>query len=130
MGEPRFPLPVKSLPRARYNILADSRVLHPETRRPVTLEILEALFRVSLIQQEMTGDRFIEIPEPVWDAYRPWCPMPLHRARRLERTLNTPAHLYCKNESVSPVGSHRPERGAGVIVDPFPQPGGLVPPGV
>ncbi len=113
MNEVRFLLQQNELPKAWYNILADSPVppapvLHPGTRQPVTPDFLAALFPMSLIQQEMASDRFIEIPEPVRQAYRLWRPTPLHRARRLEAALDTPAHIYYKNESVSPVGSHKP----------------------
>jgi tryptophan synthase beta chain len=109
----RFLLPEKELPRAWYNILADSPVppapvLHPGTFEPVTPEFLSALFPMSLIQQEMAAERYIEIPEPVREVYRLWRPTPLVRARRLEKALDTPAHIYYKHEGVSPVGSHKP----------------------
>jgi tryptophan synthase beta chain len=113
MSEVRFLLPEKELPRAWYNILADSPVppapvLHPGTFEPVTPEFLSALFPMSLIQQEMAAERYIEIPEPVREVYRLWRPTPLVRARRLEKALDTPAHIYYKHEGVSPVGSHKP----------------------
>jgi tryptophan synthase beta chain len=113
MDETRFLLPEKDLPKAWYNILADSPVppapvLHPATRQPVTSDFLEVLFPMALIQQEMATQRYIEIPEPVRDIYRLWRPTPLVRARRLEKALDTPAHIYYKNEAVSPVGSHKP----------------------
>ncbi|OGO09148.1 MAG: TrpB-like pyridoxal-phosphate dependent enzyme [Chloroflexi bacterium RBG_13_66_10] len=113
MNEVRFLLPEKDLPQAWYNVLADSPVppapvLHPGTRQPVTPEFLSALFPMSLIQQEMATERYIEIPEPVREVYRLWRPTPLLRARRLEKALDTPAHIYYKHEGVSPVGSHKP----------------------
>jgi tryptophan synthase beta chain len=106
-------LPEKELPRAWYNLLADSPVppapvLHPGTFEPVTPDFLSALFPMSLIQQEMAAERYIEIPEPVREVYRLWRPTPLLRARRLEKALDTPAHIYYKHEGVSPVGSHKP----------------------
>jgi tryptophan synthase beta chain len=113
MSEVRFMLPEKELPRAWYNLLADSPVppapvLHPGTFEPVTPDFLSALFPMSLIQQEMAAERYIEIPEPVREVYRLWRPTPLLRARRLEKALDTPAHIYYKHEGVSPVGSHKP----------------------
>jgi len=113
MSEVRFLLPEKELPKAWYNILADSPVppapvLHPGTFEPVTPDFLSVLFPMSLIQQEMAAERYIEIPEPVREVYRLWRPTPLVRARRLEKALDTPAHIYYKHEGVSPVGSHKP----------------------
>jgi tryptophan synthase beta chain len=113
MNEVRFLLAERDLPRAWYNILADSPVppapvLHPATREPVTPEFLAALFPMPLILQEVSTERFIEIPERVRDVYRLWRPTPLLRARRLEKALDTPAHIYYKHEGVSPVGSHKP----------------------
>ncbi|MEW6568516.1 MAG: TrpB-like pyridoxal phosphate-dependent enzyme [Chloroflexota bacterium] len=113
MEATKFLLSVKDLPQAWYNILADSPlppapVLHPVTRQPVTPDFLEPLFPMALIEQEVSRQRFIEIPEPVRQVYRLWRPTPLLRARRLERQLDTPAHIYYKYEGVSPVGSHKP----------------------
>jgi tryptophan synthase beta chain len=113
MSDVRFLLPEKELPKAWYNILADSPVppapvLHPGTFEPVTPDFLSVLFPMSLIQQEMAAERYIEIPEPVREVYRLWRPTPLVRARRLEKVLDTPAHIYYKHEGVSPVGSHKP----------------------
>ncbi len=101
------------IPRAWYNINADlpvppQPVLHPQTKEPVTPDFLSVLFPMSLILQEISTDRWIEIPEPVRDIYRLWRPTPLFRARRLEQALDTPAHIYYKYEGVSPVGSHKP----------------------
>jgi tryptophan synthase beta chain len=101
------------LPKAWYNINADlpvppQPVLHPGTMAPVTPDFLGVLFPMSLILQEISPDRWIEIPEPVRDIYKLWRPTPMFRAVRLEKALDTPAHIYYKYEGVSPVGSHKP----------------------
>lgn len=101
------------LPKAWYNINADMPVplppvLNPQTMEPVTPDFLNVLFPMNLIGQEVSPDRWIEIPEPVRDVYKLWRPTPLMRARRLELALETPAHIYYKYEGVSPVGSHKP----------------------
>ena len=101
------------LPKAWYNIVADlptppPAVLHPGTQQPIGPADLEPLFPMSLIEQEVSAVREIEIPEPVRDVYRQWRPSPLYRARRLERALDTPARIYYKYEGVSPSGSHKP----------------------
>jgi tryptophan synthase beta chain len=101
------------LPRDWYNIVADlprppEPVLHPGTLQPVGPQDLEPLFPTVLIQQEVSAERSIEIPEPVRDVYRQWRPSPLYRARRLERALDTPAKIFYKYEGVSPAGSHKP----------------------
>lgn len=101
------------IPRDWYNILADlprgpEPVLHPGTLQPIGPSDLEPLFPMALIAQEVTTERHIEIPGPVRDVYRQWRPTPLYRARRLERALDTPAHIYYKYEGVSPAGSHKP----------------------
>ena len=82
--------------------------LHPGTLEPVGPEDLAAIFPISLIMQEVSPEPEIEIPEPVREAYKLWRPTPLHRARRLERELDTPAHIYYKYEGTSPAGSHKP----------------------
>jgi len=109
----KFLLNESDLPRYWYNILADSPVapapvLHPQTKEPVTPDFLSVLFPMDLILQEVSTERFIEIPEEVREIYRLWRPTPLVRARRLEKLLDTPAHIYYKNEGVSPAGSHKP----------------------
>ncbi len=109
----RFLLSETDLPKAWYNVMADSPlpptpVLHPATLEPVTPDFLSVLFPMELILQEISTDRYIDIPEPVQEIYRLYRPTPLHRARRLELALGTPAHIYYKNESVSPAGSHKP----------------------
>ena len=101
------------LPRSWYNIVADlpqppAPVLHPATGAPAGPEDLASLFPPSLIAQEVTTERDVEIPGPVHDVYRLWRPTPLYRARRLERVLDTPARIYYKYEGVSPTGSHKP----------------------
>jgi tryptophan synthase beta chain len=114
MSEPaRYMLDQSDLPTAWYNILADmptppTPVLHPGTKEPVTPDFLSALFPMPLIEQEMSSDRFIDIPDDVREIYKLWRPTPLHRARRLERALDTPAHIYFKYEGGSPTGSHKP----------------------
>ena len=114
MGEQyKYVLDESRVPRAWYNISADfptapTPVLHPGTREPVTPEFLSVLFPMSIIGQEVSAERWIEIPEAVRDVYKLWRPTPLFRARRLEKALDTPAHIYYKYEGVSPVGSHKP----------------------
>ena len=109
----RFILNDTDLPKSWYNIQADSPlaptpVLHPGTMEPVTPEFLSVLFPMELIMQEISTERFIEIPEEVREIYKLYRPTPLLRARRLEKALGTPAHIYYKNEGVSPAGSHKP----------------------
>ena len=109
----KYVLDESKLPKAWYNIAADmpvppTPVLHPGTKEPVTPDFLSVLFPMSIIMQEISQERYIEIPEPVREVYKLWRPTPLIRARRLELALNTPAHIYYKNEGVSPVGSHKP----------------------
>ena len=101
------------LPRAWYNITADmpepmAPVLHPVTRKPVTADDLAPLFPRAVIEQEVSSERYIDIPEPVRRVYRQWRPSPHYRARRLEQALSTPARIYYKYEGVSPAGSHKP----------------------
>ena len=109
----RFLLNESDLPKTWYNINADSPVpptpvLHPATKEPITPDFLSVLFPMELIMQEISTDRFIDIPEEVREIYKLYRPTPLVRALRLEKALGTPAHIYFKNESVSPVGSHKP----------------------
>ena len=109
----RFLLNESDLPKQWYNILADSprppaAVLNPQTLEPVTPEFMSVIFPMNLIMQEMSSERYIDIPEEVREIYKLWRPTPLIRARRLEKALGTPAHIYFKNESVSPSGSHKP----------------------
>ncbi|GAP14080.1 pyridoxal-phosphate dependent TrpB-like enzyme [Longilinea arvoryzae] len=108
----RFLLNDTDLPRAWYNINADSPVapapvLNPATKEPVTPDDLAVLFPMNIIEQEVATDRYIDIPEEVREIYKLWRPTPLMRARRLEKALGTPAHIYYKYEGVSPSGSHK-----------------------
>jgi tryptophan synthase beta chain len=108
----KFILEESEIPRAWYNINADmpvspGPVLHPVTKEPVTPDFLAALFPMRFIQEAVSGERFIEIPAPVRQLYSLYRPSPLFRARRLEKALDTPAHIYYKYEGVSPVGSHK-----------------------
>ncbi len=109
----KFVLDESSIPRAWYNIAADlpmppSPPLHPGTGQPIGPADLAPLFPMALIGQEVSADRDIEIPDQVRDAYRLYRPSPLFRAHRLERVLDTPAHIYYKYEGGSPAGSHKP----------------------
>jgi tryptophan synthase beta chain len=109
----RFILNETDLPKSWYNVMADSPVpptpvLHPGTKEPVTPDFLSVLFPMELILQEISTERYIDIPQEVQEIYKLYRPTPLVRARRLEKMLDTPAHIYFKNESVSPVGSHKP----------------------
>lgn len=109
----KFVLPEKHMPDAWYNINPDmpvdpGPVLHPQTMEPVTPEFLSVLFPMRFIQEAVSMERYIDIPGPVMDVYRLWRPSPLFRAHRLEKALDTPAHIYYKYEGVSPVGSHKP----------------------
>lgn len=109
----KYLLDESRIPRTWYNIAADlpvplPPVLHPGTMKPVGPDDLAPLFPMSLIAQEVSTEREIEIPEPVREVYRLWRTTPLYRARRLERALDTPARIYYKYEGVSPAGSHKP----------------------
>jgi len=111
--EIQYTLSVKELPTHWYNLLADfpepvPPPLHPATKQPVTPDMLTAVFPENLIEQEMSRERWIEIPDLVRQVYMLYRPTPLYRARRLERALQTPAHIYFKYEGVSPAGSHKP----------------------
>jgi tryptophan synthase beta chain len=113
MESVKYLLPEDRIPRAWYNIVPDlptplAPVLHPGTLKPVGPDDLAPLFPMSLIMQEVSADREIEIPDPVRQVYAQWRPTPLYRARRLEKALDTPARIYYKYEGVSPAGSHKP----------------------
>lgn len=108
-----YTLPQDQLPTHWYNLNADFSEpmpppLHPATKQPVTVQDMLAIFPENIIEQEMSTERHIEIPDAVRQRYALWRPTPLIRAVRLEQALNTPAHIYFKNESVSPAGSHKP----------------------
>lgn len=106
-------LPESEIPHAWYNIVADMQnkpmdILNPATKQPLSVDELSQLFAREVAKQELnTTDKWIEIPEQVRDLYKVWRPTPLVRAYGLEKALDTPAHIYFKNESVSPIGSHK-----------------------
>ncbi len=113
MPETKITLSEKEIPRKWYNIMADMPTrpkppLHPVTRGPVGPQDLTPIFPMALIEQEVSTQRWIDIPEEVLDIYTLWRPAPLFRARRLEKMLGTPARIYYKYEGVSPAGSHKP----------------------
>ena len=113
MESKKFLLQEKDIPTAWYNIVADMKnkplpPLNPKTKEPLKPEDLYPLFAKGLVEQEVNQtDAWIEIPEEVRDMYKIWRPTPLVRAYGLEKAIDTPAHIYFKNESVSPVGSHK-----------------------
>ncbi len=101
------------LPSQWYNIIPDmpgplAPVINPQTFKPVTPDDLAPIFPMAIIEQEVSSERWIDIPEAVRDIYRLWRPSPLFRAHRLEQALGTPARIYYKYEGVSPAGSHKP----------------------
>src|SRR5450631_2246126 len=109
----KFLLGEREIPTHWVNLMADlpgeaPPPLHPGTKQPAGPDDLSPLFPMALILQEVSTEPLVEIPEPVRDAYKLWRPTPLYRARRLERALDTPAHIYYKYEGVSPAGSHKP----------------------
>jgi tryptophan synthase beta chain len=113
MKRTKILLPEEELPRQWYNIAADmprplKPPLHPGTQQPVGPEDLGAIFPTALIEQEVSTERWIDIPEEVLEIYALWRPSPLYRAHRLEEALGTPARIYYKYEGVSPTGSHKP----------------------
>jgi tryptophan synthase beta chain len=109
----KYLLDETQMPRAWYNIQADLHtpapaVLHPGTGQPIGPADLAPLFPMEIIRQEVSQERYIDIPAEVQEVYRLWRPSPLYRAHRLERALDTPARIFYKYEGVSPVGSHKP----------------------
>ena len=101
------------IPREWYNVLADMPTpmhppLHPGTGKPITPQDMAAIFPMNLIEQEMSAERFIRIPDEVLEKYLLWRPTPLCRARNFEKLLKAPVKIYYKNEGVSPPGSHKP----------------------
>ncbi len=108
----KFLLNEKDMPRQWYNLVADLPKPPPPPLgpdgKPVTPEMLSAVFPMNLIEQEMSTKRWIDIPDGILDMLVRWRPTPLHRAVNLEKALGTPARIYFKNESVSPAGSHKP----------------------
>ena len=113
MRQKKYTLPESEIPTQWYNIQADMKVkpqpmLNPATKKPVTVEELSQIFSVECSRQELnTTDAWIDIPEVVREYYSYYRPSPLVRAYGLEKALDTPAHIYFKNESVSPIGSHK-----------------------
>lgn len=113
MRETKIVLPERDIPKQWYNIMADmpnppKPPLHPGTKQPAGPDDLSAIFPMALIEQEVSTERWIDIPEAILDIYRLWRPSPLYRAHRLEEALGTPAKIYYKYEGVSPAGSHKP----------------------
>lgn len=113
MRAKKYVLTEKEMPRRWYNIMADMPTpmeppLHPGTGQPCGPEDLAPIFPMNLIEQEVSTERWIDIPEEVLDKYAIWRPSPLFRAQSLEEALGTPAKIYFKNEGVSPAGSHKP----------------------
>ncbi|MBC8443564.1 MAG: TrpB-like pyridoxal phosphate-dependent enzyme [Deltaproteobacteria bacterium] len=113
MDAKKIILPESEIPRQWYNIAADmptpiEPALHPGTGQPAGPDDFAPLFPMPLILQEVSQERFIDIPEPVLEKYLLWRPTPLYRATALEKALDTPAKIYFKNEGVSPAGSHKP----------------------
>ncbi len=109
----KYTLDEDEMPTTWYNLVADlpsppPPALHPGTLQPAGPEDFAPLFPMDLIMQEVTQDRYVEIPGGVLDVYRQWRPSPLFRAHRLEEALGTPARIYYKYEGVSPAGSHKP----------------------
>ncbi len=109
----RYTLSDEEMPTAWYNIVPDLPApppppLHPGTHEPIGPDDLAPLFPMDLIMQEVSQDQYVDIPGEVLDVYRLWRATPLHRARRLEKALGTPAKIYYKYEGVSPAGSHKP----------------------
>jgi tryptophan synthase beta chain len=112
MTDTKITLPESEIPTHFYNIQADLPTplpppLHPVTKEPIGPDLLAPIFPMSLIMQEVSRERLIEIPDEVRDIYRLYRPSPLFRARALEEALDTPARIYYKSEHVSPVGSHK-----------------------
>src|SRR5881392_2190549 len=117
MGERvQFNLGQDEIPSAWFNLMPSMvqagmqplPPIHPATHEPIGPDLLAPLFPESLILQEVSTERWIDIPGPVIDVYRLWRPTPLYRAIRLEQALQTPAHIYFKYEGTSPAGSHKP----------------------
>ncbi|WP_440953627.1 TrpB-like pyridoxal phosphate-dependent enzyme [Methanococcoides sp. FTZ1] len=113
MEQTKILLDENEMPKKWYNILPDMPTplappLNPETKEPLNPEDLAPLFPMELIKQEMSTERYIDIPEEVLEIYKLWRPAPLFRAHRLEKLLDTPAKIYYKYEGVSPAGSHKP----------------------
>ncbi len=112
MADIRFDIPQSEIPTQWYNVQADlprpmPPLLHPGTKQPPTPDDLTPLFPMALIMQEVSKERYIDVPDEVREIYKLWRPTPLMRARRLEKALDTTAHIYYKYEGASPSGSHK-----------------------
>ncbi|MBM3255387.1 MAG: TrpB-like pyridoxal phosphate-dependent enzyme, partial [Candidatus Omnitrophica bacterium] len=112
MKDLKILLSEKEIPQSWYNVVADLPFrlpppINPADGKPLEKDALRAIFPLSLIEQEMSQSRWIDVPQPVRDIYRLWRPTPLRRAKRLEKYLKTKARIYYKDESVSPTGSHK-----------------------
>jgi tryptophan synthase beta chain len=112
MEQTKIILDENEMPKQWYNVLPDlsspiEPPLDPRTWEPISPDALEPIFAKALIKQEMSSERFIDIPEEILEIYRLWRPSPLYRANRLEKLLKTPAKIYYKQEGVSPAGSHK-----------------------
>ena len=113
MEQTKYLLDEKAIPESWYNLVPDlpfqlEPPLNPATMEPVGPEAFAPIFPQAIIEQEVTQDSYVPIPEEVREIYSLWRPTPLFRARRLEKALDTPAHIYYKYEGVSPPGSHKP----------------------
>jgi tryptophan synthase beta chain len=113
MEKSKFILDEKDMPTRWYNIQADlpeplPPYLHPMTKQPLGPADLAPLFPMELIKQEVSQERYIDIPEEVQEVYHLWRPTIMHRAHHLEKALDTPAKIYYKYEGTSPPGSHKP----------------------
>jgi tryptophan synthase beta chain len=113
VSERRIDLPISEIPDKWYNVAADLPTpleppLNPATGQPLTAPDMAPLFPMALLAQEMSTERWHEIPDEVREVYKTWRPTPVFRAYALEKALDTPAHIYYKNEGVSPAGSHKP----------------------
>src|ERR687884_1191612 len=113
MQQTKFILDEKAIPDSWYTLVPDlpfqlEPPLNPATMEPVGPEAFAPIFPQAIIEQEVTQDSYVPIPEEVREIYSLWRPTPLYRARRLEQFLDTPAHIYYKYEGISPPGSHKP----------------------
>lgn len=113
MKQRKITLSENEIPEQWYNIIADMPnkplpPLHPGTKEPIGPDALAPLFPMALIEQEVTPEKWVQIPDEVRDVYAMWRPTPLYRAYNLEKALDTPAKIYYKYEGVSPAGSHKP----------------------
>ncbi|RCR70752.1 TrpB-like pyridoxal phosphate-dependent enzyme [Larkinella punicea] len=113
MAQKKFILSEADIPEKWYNIVADMPnkplpPLHPGTKEPIGPDMLAPLFPMELIKQEVTTDKWVDIPDEVREIYKIWRPTPMFRAYGLEKLLDTPAKIYYKYEGGSPAGSHKP----------------------